>query len=357
MKTKVTVIGTVGIPANYGGFETLVENLTKSSSSNIEYTIICSSKENRIKLTTHNNAKLLYLPLKANGIQSIPYDILSMILTARKSDILLILGVSGCIFLPFLKIFSNVKIITNIDGLEWKRNKWNYLAKSFLKLSEAIAVKYSDTIIADNQAIAEYVTQSYNKKAAVIAYGGDHAILASKNVPNQFKDYYLTVCRIEPENNLHVILDSFQENNMNLVIVGNWNASNYGLGLYNRYNNSPNITLLHPIYDHNELYTLRKNCIGYIHGHSAGGTNPSLVEIMHFSKPIYAFDCVFNRYTTDNQILYFTNSSSLTDCLKKENFFSNEKCILIKKIADERYSWVQIKNSYEKLYEELYNEK
>ncbi|MEX9870567.1 DUF1972 domain-containing protein [Providencia huaxiensis] len=356
MKTKVTVIGTVGIPANYGGFETLVENLTKLSSSNIEYTIICSSKENKIKLTTHNNANLLYLPLKANGIQSIPYDILSMILTARKSDILLVLGVSGCIFLPFLKIFSNVKIITNIDGLEWKRNKWNYLAKRFLKLSEAIAVKYSDTIIADNQAIADYVTQNYNKKAAVIAYGGDHAILASKNVPNQFKDYYLTVCRIEPENNLHVILDSFQENNMNLVIVGNWKTSNYGLDLYNRYNNSSNITLLHPIYDHSELYALRKNCIGYIHGHSAGGTNPSLVEIMHFSKPIYAFDCIFNRYTTDNQILYFKNSSSLTDCLKKEkneNFFSNEKCILIKKIADERYSWEQIKNSYE----ELYNEK
>lgn len=138
---NIAVVGVVGIPACYGGFESLVENLTLHKSDNVNYTVFCSSKAYQEHLNTHNEAKLVYLPLKANGVQSIPYDILSLVKCLKlKPDVVLILGVSGCIFLPFFKLFSKAKIVTNIDGLEWKRDKWNWLVKKFLKFSERIAV-------------------------------------------------------------------------------------------------------------------------------------------------------------------------------------------------------------------------
>ncbi|WP_327082924.1 DUF1972 domain-containing protein [Photobacterium kishitanii] len=135
LKKRVFVLGTVGIPACYGGFESLVENLTKYSSESISYTVYCSSNSYEKKTGKYNNASLVYLPLDANGVQSIFYDILSMIRTLfYKPDTTLILGVSGCIFLPVYRLLSKSKIITNIDGLEWKREKWGKVTKKILKV-------------------------------------------------------------------------------------------------------------------------------------------------------------------------------------------------------------------------------
>ncbi|MED0366778.1 DUF1972 domain-containing protein, partial [Escherichia marmotae] len=152
----------------------------------------------------YKNADLIYLPINANGVSSIIYDIVCLIICLfKKPDVVLILGVSGCLFLPIYKLFSKSKIIVNIDGLEWRRNKWSVFAKKFLKTSEAISIRIADTIISDNQAIADYVENKYKKKSAVIAYGGDHAINLSTPIDDVQKkdDYYLGLCRIEPENN------------------------------------------------------------------------------------------------------------------------------------------------------------
>lgn len=130
---KIAVIGTVGIPACYGGFESLVENLTKDSSDEVKYSVFCSKPAYKSYMAEYNNADLYYIPLKANGVQSIPYDIWSLVKSIfTKPDTVLILGVSGCIFLPIFKIFSRSKIITNIDGIEWKRDKWAGSPKSGL---------------------------------------------------------------------------------------------------------------------------------------------------------------------------------------------------------------------------------
>ena len=137
MKKKLAIVGTVGIPAKYGGFETLTEYITKDLSEEYDITVFCSSKSYEEKIERHNNCHLEYINLNANGVQSIPYDILSLIKALRFADTILILGVSGCISLPFLKFFSKkTKLVTNIDGLEWKRDKWNKYAKWFLKFSE-----------------------------------------------------------------------------------------------------------------------------------------------------------------------------------------------------------------------------
>ncbi|ELY4575389.1 DUF1972 domain-containing protein [Cronobacter turicensis] len=349
---RIAVVGTVGIPACYGGFESLVENLTKYKSAGCQYYIFCSSKNYPEKVHSHNGAKLIYVPLKANGVQSILYDVLSLWKCLfLKVDTILILGVSGCIFLPLFRLVSKAKIITNIDGLEWKREKWGYFVKKFLKLSEFLAVKYSHAVVTDNKAITDYVKKEYNVSSFTIAYGGDHAVRTSNDNTNVKLSYALGLCRIEPENNVELILKAFSLSGDRLKFVGNWNASSYGIMLKRNYSNYSNIELIEPIYDIDKLFILRSGCDKYIHGHSAGGTNPSLVEMMHFGVPIFAFDCEFNRHSTDNKAFYFKDAQHLADLVKMIDTMELEKnACSMKVLAQENYTWQKITASYESLY-------
>lgn len=158
---RLAIIGSHGLPPRYGGFETFADNLVKSLNSIFDISVYCSSRDYQHKKPSYNGAKLIYLPLKANGIQSIFYDILSILHALRYADVLLVLGVSGCIIFPFLRIFSNKKILVNIDGLEWSRDKWSRIAKTFLKLSERLAIRYASAVIVDNEEIQRYAMEEY----------------------------------------------------------------------------------------------------------------------------------------------------------------------------------------------------
>ncbi|UKA26086.1 DUF1972 domain-containing protein [Photobacterium damselae subsp. damselae] len=334
-KLSLSVIGTVGVPAVYGGFESLVDNLLDGAPGTVD--VYCSSKAYEIKLSNYKGANLVYIPLKANGISSVFYDVLCMLhCLFTKPKTVLILGVSGCIFLPLFSFFSNAKIVTNIDGLEWKRDKWSHLVKRFLKFSEKLAVRYSDVIISDNKAIYDYVLSEYDVYSEIIAYGGDHALNDHQN-ENDDKKYSLALCRIEPENNVEMILEAFSKINKKLVFIGNWNNSFFGKQVKAKYSVFNNIELLDPIYDMDKLFYIRSSCSNYIHGHSAGGTNPSLVEMMHFSKPIYCFDCSYNRATTDNLAVYFNSAGELSKLLNDNSVECTGEDML--RIAKERYTW------------------
>ena len=151
---KVAIVGTQGVPANYGGFESLVENLLGDNCpEDVEYTVFCSSKDMPDQLSSHKNACLKYIPLHANGFQSIPYDMLSLCRCLKGYDVVMVLGVSGCLFLPIFRIFNRRRLIINIDGLEHRREKWGKLARWVLKTSEAMAIRFADIIIADNKGI------------------------------------------------------------------------------------------------------------------------------------------------------------------------------------------------------------
>lgn len=343
---KIHIIGTVGVPACYGGFETLVDNLLDAASFDI--TVYCSSHtyKNR-KIATYKKAKLVYVPLNANGIQSVAYDMYSMIhAVLKKADVILVLGVSGCLLLPLIRSISNAKIVTNIDGLEWRRDKWSSFAKSFLKKSEKLAVKYSDIVISDNKAIADYVKNEYGCESKVIAYGGDHAV--DGDIISDDRDYAFTVCRIEPENNIAMILKAFSFISKKLIIVGNWNNSKYGMDLREEYNTYSNIHMLDPIYDTAKLAELRAFCSCYIHGHSAGGTNPSLVEMMHFGKSIICFDCSYNRETTGHKAVYFDSEEMLSEIIGSAKYFGDNKDML--QIAKDKYTWEKIRKQYYEIF-------
>ncbi|WP_457636418.1 DUF1972 domain-containing protein [Persephonella sp.] len=360
IKKRINIIGTVGLPPRYGGFETLTDNLVEHLSKDFDITVFCSSKFYKEKLKEYKGAKLEYISLNANGIESIAYDFLSMVKSLNRSDIMLILGVSGCIALPVLRKFFKGKIIVNIDGLEWKRSKWNFLARNFLKLSEKFAVNYSDAVISDNKAIQEYVKKEYGKDSYLIAYGGDHLKKEEltkeslEKFPFLKEEYALTVCRIEPENNIHLILEAFKKyKNMNYVIAGNFDLNEYGQELKKKYKNEKNIFMLN-IYDRKTLNQFRSHCRIYVHGHSAGGTNPSLVEAMNFGLPVIAYDVIFNRETTKNKAKYFKSADELVNILENLDPLELEKIGKdMFKIAKEEYTWAKIIDKYRNLFNEV----
>lgn len=340
----ISIIGTVGVPACYGGFETLVENLLDENLHNKNITVYCSSKAYSVKPDSYKNANLKFIPLNANGAQSIPYDIWSLFhaVFSEKSKNILLLGVSGAICLPVLRLFSKTRIITNIDGLEWRRSKWGALAKRFLKFSEKIAVKYSDVVVADNQAIADYVQSEYGCTSEVIAYGGDHAVINELTAHDE--GYALALCRIEPENNVELILESFSKTDKKIQFIGNWSNSVFGQEMKAKYQHFPNIQIVDPIYDLVTLFEIRTRCSYYVHGHSAGGTNPSLVEMMHFAKNIVAFDCNYNRASTEGEANYFSDETELVALIRDSSTLVNSDKML--EIAERRYTWNIVKAQY-----------
>ncbi|UCH13509.1 MAG: DUF1972 domain-containing protein [Bacteroidales bacterium] len=357
---KIAIIGSAGIPPRYGGFETLAQNLVLNLYSKFRFIVYCSkrlySKEERLKQNSY--AELKYIPVNPNGAQSIIYDIISIIHAVRHADILLILGISGGLFLPVIRLFSNKKIITHIDGLEWKRKKWNFMARLVLRLSEFLAIKTSDDIIADNLAIKDYIKKKYSCEPRVIEYGGDHsAVLSDKgSIKTCFKDitkpYALTISRIEPENNIHIILYAFASiPEKSVVIVGNWNYSRYGRRLRKKYNRSPNIFMCDPVYDLNLLNHIRLGCEVYIHGHSAGGTNPSLVEAMYAGRPVIAYDAVYNRITTKDKAIYFKDPEDLVKIVREVSKPElEENKTNMENIARNRYNWKQVSEEYASLF-------
>jgi glycosyltransferase involved in cell wall biosynthesis len=351
---KIAVLGTVGVPGRYGGFETLAENVvhyharTKRTSS---LTVWCSGKDNAEHPDHFRSANLRYVGLRANGVQSIFYDAVSLWQAIRsEQDRIILLGVSGATALPFVRLLSRVRIVTNIDGIEWKREKWKGPARIILRVSEWAAVRFSHEVIADNQAIADYVCDTYGSSCHVIPYGGDHAMAnESHGVAPEWlpKSYALALCRIEPENNIAMILEAFAALDRPLVFVGNWANSLYGRDLKARYTGHSHLHLLDPVYDPGMLYALRARASLYVHGHSAGGTNPSLVEMMHFGVPVLAHGCSFNRYTTEDKARYFETSAELITLVRS---LSTEAASAIgadmREIAQRRYTWDQVGEAY-----------
>jgi glycosyltransferase involved in cell wall biosynthesis len=204
--------------------------------------------------------------------------------------------------------------VTNIDGMEWRRTKFGPAARATLRILEWFAVRFSHRVIADNAALVPIARAIHGNEPLLIAYGGDHTLVepAARRV---LPGYFLSIARIEPENNCHLILEAFAGSGQRLVFVGNWGASAYGRALKARYGEQPDLQLLEPIYAQPELAALRAGAVGYIHGHSVGGTNPSLVEALFHTDRVLAFDCAFNRSTLGGTGAYFDSAQSLRDRL------------------------------------------
>ncbi|NEK25143.1 DUF1972 domain-containing protein [Sulfitobacter sp. JBTF-M27] len=350
----IFIVGIVGVPNNYGGFEALAENLVERfSRDNIPTTVFCEK---------HFSKSRNYLPdivierigFSANGFQSILYDLIGMVRAARQGGTILLLGTSATAFLPLIRIlWPTSKVVVNMAGMEWKRSKWGWIAKKYLKLGEYAAVKFSDKLVVDNQGLAEYVKKSYGVDPGVIPYGGDQfsdipkkiSILEKYNI-SPF-EYDFALARAQPDNNIEMILDAYSRVPKDLLFISNWSSSTFGREILERFQRYSNIRLIGPVYDPVEINTLRSFSRVYIHGHSAGGTNPTLVEAMHAELPIVAFDVNFNRHTTENAALFFKDSSELESIINNLTSEDRTKVAMnLKEIAERRYRWDQIYEDY-----------
>lgn len=172
---KIAIIGIVGLPANYGGFESFTEQLVQRLWDQFALTVYCQKSAFRDHPQKIGKVHLKYLPLKANGMQSIPYDMLGILDALRYADTLLILGVGGCTLLPLLRLLGcHKKIVVNIDGIEWRRAKWSKIARWYLHFAERCAVRFADSVVGDNQVIVDYVKTCYHRDCQLIEYGADN---------------------------------------------------------------------------------------------------------------------------------------------------------------------------------------
>ena len=353
----LAIIGTVGLPASYGGFETLAEQLTRRLGSDRRLQVFCTSKRyptGAPRPAQSDRADLAYVDWDANGWQSVPYDFVSLWRSARQAHALLVLGVSGCLLLPLIRLlWPSTRVVTNVDGLEWKRRKWGRLARMVLRLSEWAAVRFSHAIVSDNQGIREHIARSYGYDSHLIAYGGDHVTAPSSTQPStdtRFErgSYFLAICRVEPENNIEEVLQGFAAApDDRIVVVGNWAYSAFSRALRNRFSDTPNIELKDPIYDQSKLHLLRQGAKAYVHGHSAGGTNPSLVEAMFAGMAVLAFDVGYNRHTTENQAIYWQDAVTLAKRLSEFTPQSiQHNASAMARIARERYTWDGVAAQY-----------
>lgn len=345
---RFAIVGCWGVPGKYGGFETLAEQLARNlAPSEAEITIYGSSHhfsatERQGDFAGHRRE---WLPLPAKGMSSMAHDALQILhaVFIARHDRLLLLGASGGWALPFVRLFRpGVRIISNIDGLEWRREKFNAPTKALLKWLERRVVKNSDVVIADNEALVPMVSRAHGIQPLMIAYGGDQIKLIPRAA--QQENYYLTMQRIEPENNARMILDGMRQSGEKLVFLGNWVGNAYSKQLQSEFAGSSEIILHPPVYDQDRLAPIRSKSAAYVHGHSVGGTNPSLVEALFYSERILAFDCPFNRATLEGEGAYFTDSKTLARLANDPE--SGRIAPHRLKALRERYRWRNIAEQY-----------
>ncbi|GHT09245.1 rhamnosyltransferase [Bacteroidia bacterium] len=356
-KRKVSIVGTNGIPAHYGGYETLADYLTQYLSDEFDFVVFCS-KNNSRDLTNYNNAKLLHLPLKANGWQSLFYDTYTLFYSALYSDIILYLGPGAGFIVPIIKLFQK-KIIVNHGGLnEWEREKYSKFQKNIAKLGHKYAAKFANINITDNNLLQKSILNAFGADSIVIRYGGDHAVktIPTREIIEKYpfleEEYYVNVSRAQVDNNLHIVLNAFKDiPEKRLVMVSNWNISLYGTELKKEYYNKyPNIILLDAVYEISEINAIRGCAKAYIHSHSYCGTSPSLVEAMCLGLPIFSYDVPTNRETTKGKAYFFKSSEDLKNSILDGGNSLKECSENMKVISENEYTWSKISAQYAELF-------
>lgn len=356
---KIALIGTDGIPARYGGFETFVEQVAPQLVTLGHQVMVVGSSIGRSGLPpVVPGVRVVNLPLRANGASSVLYDLVSFFCVVWWADAVVLLGVSAGLFTPlFCFLARGSRLVINVDGLESRRQKWAGLKGKFLALSEKLAVRFATRVVSDNKAIADLLAQRYGRESSVIAYGGDHVLKlpldeAAARLFCAFGllpgSYAFTVARIEPENNIGLMIEGFLASRQPLyVIVGNFKQTEYGRGLQQRYAGETRVRLVDSNYDPALLASLRGLCAVYLHGHSVGGTNPSLVEMLPYGCPILAWDCSFNRHTLQGSGWYFGSASSLSEMLDAEDRQASVPPVAVQYAA--AYRWAGIARMYSDL--------
>jgi len=321
---RIGIIGTRGIPNQYGGFEEFAEHFSQTMAERGHEVYVYTSHRHPYTLDTYNDVNLVrcYDPEYLIGTAGqFLYD-LNCIRHSRKMsfDIILQLGYTTSTIWSWL--FPKEAIIaTNMDGLEWSRAKYNKITQYFLTFAERWGVLHSDYLIADSKGIQDYLQDKYGVRAALIPYGADvyderkrDADYLDRFATSADEHYDLLIARFEPENNIETILQAYSGlTDQKLILVGNHQNTTFGKKMYHEYHEHSHIQFAGPVFDKPALNVLRHHSRIYLHGHSVGGTNPSLLEAMACDTLICAHNNMFNRYVLGDEALYFSNAMELAE--------------------------------------------
>ena len=365
---KIAIIGTRGIPNNYGGFEQFAEYVSVGLVQMGHEVSVYNSHNHVYQESEWNGVKLIhcYDPEEKVGTAGqFIYDLNCILDTRRKKfDIILQLGYTSSSIWNFL-FPSGSLIITNMDGLEWKRTKYNKYTRKFLKWAEKLAIKSSDVLVADSIGIKEYLQHEYNAFSHYIAYGAELDLKYNQTV---FEDlsikpatYNLLIARMEPENNIEVILDGavLAADKKTFIVVGGLKTP-FAQYLLDKFAAYDHIKFVGAIYDFDKLNALRREACLYFHGHSVGGTNPSLLEAMASESLIVAHDNTFNKNIVLENGYYFKDSKDvavLIDTINKSEVINQTKIQGNLTSIHTKFSWKMIIQQYEELFSKEYKKR
>ncbi|MGL4760500.1 MAG: beta 1-4 rhamnosyltransferase Cps2T [Sarcina sp.] len=378
---NIFIIGSKGIPSNYGGFETFVEKLTEGKmSEEIRYHVSCLA-DNQEEFY-HNDARCFNVKVPNIGAgKAIYYDVIALkksikyIKDNNLSDA--VIYILACRIGPFIKKYKReaeklgIKVYVNPDGHEWKRGKWNFAIKKYWKISEKLMVKHSDLLICDSKNIEKYIKEDYrefNPKTTFIAYGAD---LEKSKVEDDNKkiiewyeskgvkaeEYYLIVGRFVPENNYEAMIVEFMKSKTkkDLVIITNVEQNKFYESLKEKtgFDKDKRIKFVGTVYNEDLLKKIRENAFAYLHGHEVGGTNPSLLEALATTRINILLNVGFNNEVGEVGAIYF-EKNNLGEVIAEVEKMNSKEVEVIALKAKERinnfYTWEFIIAKYEKLF-------
>jgi glycosyltransferase involved in cell wall biosynthesis len=361
---KIAILGTRGIPNYYGGFEQFAEFFSVYLVEQGHEVYCYNSHDHPFQENNFKGVNIIhkYDPeYKLGTFGQFIYDY-NCIMDSRKRnfDIILQLGYTSNSIWHFLLPKKSI-IITNMDGIEWKRSKYSRPVQQFLKFAERLAANNSDYLVSDSLGIQKFLLDRYKKQSTYIAYGAypfnspDESILKEYNLEKE--NYNMIMARFEPENNLDMVLEgvAMSENKMQILVIGK-HETKYGNYLKNKFKEHSNIKFIGGLYNLEHLNNLRFYSNIYFHGHSVGGTNPSLLEAMASKALVVAHNNEFNKGVLKNNSYYFSNPDEVKNILK--TIKKNDNLQLVQNNFEaivKEFNWNKINGEYLQLFEECFS--
>ncbi|MGO4956992.1 DUF1972 domain-containing protein [Luteococcus sp. Sow4_B9] len=355
---RIALIGTRGVPARYGGFETAIEEIgSRLADAGHHVIVFCRTPEGEEQLETYKGMHLVHLPsLHKRALETLSHTALTVIDRHLKDvDCAVVFNAANAPLLPVIRA-RRIPVATHVDGLEWRRGKWSGTGQQYYRISEQLAVRWSDALIADAQGIADYYREEFHAPTQLIAYGAP--ILkdpqAEKLTPLGVESgkYHLVVARFEPENHVLEIVQGYVKSKAEhpLVVVGSAPYSDeYTAAI--REAADPRVKLVGGLWDQDQLDQLYANSLTYLHGHSVGGTNPSLLRAGGAAAFTVAWDVDFNREVVQEAGEYFSTPEQLAAILEQvetEPERAQRRGYELQN-SMHRYDWDQVARDYEEL--------
>ncbi|GAA1856010.1 DUF1972 domain-containing protein [Microbacterium koreense] len=361
---RIALIGTRGIPAAYGGFETAVEEVGRRLVAR-GHRVVVYGRDAGETGDYHLGMRRVTLPsVKQRALETLSHTALSTVHTVTKAmpDVAFVFNAANSPFVPLLRM-RGIPTALHMDGLEWRRAKWGPRGRAYYRWAESFGVRNADALIADAPGIADYYDHQFAVPTELIRYGAP--IL--RESPESLLDplgltangFHLVVARFEPENHVREIVEGYVSSSATkpLVVVGSAPyAAEYTNAISDAAARDDRVRLLGGVYDQDRLDALYFHAFSYLHGHSVGGTNPSLLRAMGAGTAVTAFDVGFNRDVLDGRGWYFSDPASVASAVEaSENDPDNTTTLgeSLRVHAESAFSWDDVTNAYEALARDL----